>query len=178
MLVAIMYSELNSPTISRVFANKNRSVQTNKTKAANRFQDGFLKHIKAPGLQGDANGLLVLVIIKATQKHLVDNPFEAGINAFLLLLLRQLGILDPQLGVVVNAFGCRHKEKRVFILLQKSTTKFKSTSYSLLNLLAYLLHTGTQEYQVHSSLKTRELSHGHQKNLVNKVKCFFWFSHQ
>lgn len=75
------------------------------TKAADRLQDGLLKHVKAPGLQGDANGLLVLVIVKATQEHLVDNALKARINGFLLLVLWELGILDPQLGVVVNAFG-------------------------------------------------------------------------
>lgn len=81
------------------------------TIAADRFQDSLLKHVKAPGLQGDANGLLVLVIVKATQEHLVDNALKAGVDAFLLLILWQLSILYPQLGVMVDAFGWQTQEK-------------------------------------------------------------------
>lgn len=74
---------------------------------ADRFQNSFLKNVKTSSFQGNANGLLVLVIIKAAQEHLVDNPLKAGVDALLLLILWELGILHPQLGVMINAFGCR-----------------------------------------------------------------------
>ena len=45
------------------------------------------------------------MVVKATQEHLVDNALKSGVDAFLLLVLWQLGILHPQLGVVVDAFG-------------------------------------------------------------------------
>lgn len=76
-----------------------------------RFQDRFLKHVKSSGLQGNANGLLVHAIIQATLEHLIDNALKTWVNAFLLLILRQFGILHPQLSVMVNAFGYRRQKR-------------------------------------------------------------------
>lgn len=84
---------------------------------ADRLKDGLLKHVETPGLQGDADGLLVLVIIQATQEHFVDNALQAWVDDLFLFILRQLSIFHPQLGVVVDAFGCSgHKIKRIQVV--------------------------------------------------------------
>jgi hypothetical protein len=72
-----------------------------------RFEDGLLKDVQAPRLQGNADGLLVLVVAQAPLMflHLVDDALEPGINALLLLILGKLRILHPLLGVVVDTFG-------------------------------------------------------------------------
>lgn len=76
------------------------------------FKDGLLKHVETPGLQGNANGLLVLVIIQATQEHLVDDSLQTRVNALFLLIFWHLSIFYTLLGVVVNAFGCIGKKKK------------------------------------------------------------------
>lgn len=76
---------------------------------AYRLQDGLLEDVQTPGLQGDADGLLVLVVAQATQEHLVDDALQAGVDAAALLALLQLRVLHPLLGVVVDAFRCRGK---------------------------------------------------------------------
>lgn len=82
------------------------------TPVSHRLKDGFLKHVKSSGLQGDANGLLVHAIIQATLEHLVDNAFETWVNDFLLLIFWQFSILHPQLSVMVNALGYSSKKKK------------------------------------------------------------------
>lgn len=72
---------------------------------ADRLQDGLLKHVKSSGFQGDADGLLVLVIVKATEEHLVDDALKTRVDAFLLLIFWQLSVLHAQLGVMINALG-------------------------------------------------------------------------
>lgn len=72
---------------------------------ADRLQDGLLKHVKSSGFQGDADSLLVLVIVKATEKHLVDDALKTRVDAFLLLIFWQFSVFHTQLGVMVNALG-------------------------------------------------------------------------
>lgn len=72
---------------------------------ADRLQDGLLKHVKSSGFQGDADGLLVLVIVKTTEEHLVDDALKTRVDAFLLLIFWQLSVLHAQLGVMINALG-------------------------------------------------------------------------
>lgn len=74
-------------------------------RTTDRFEDGLLKDVQAPRLQGNADGLLVLVVAQAPHEHLVDDALEPWIDALLLLILGKLSILHPLLGVVVDTFG-------------------------------------------------------------------------
>lgn len=80
-------------------------VQTTTRGTTDRFEDGFLKDVQAPRLQGNADGLLVLVVAQAPQEHLVDDALQPGVDALLLLILGKLSVLHALLGVVVDAFG-------------------------------------------------------------------------
>ena len=80
--------------------------------ATDRFKDSLLEDVQAPSLQGNADGLLVLMVAQATQEHLVDDALQPGVDALLLLVLRKLGVLHPLLGVVINAFGYGGKDQR------------------------------------------------------------------
>ena len=80
-----------------------------------RAEDGLLKDVNTACLQGDADGLLVQLLLKAALKHPIHDLLQPGINH--LLVVSVIMVEDSLLGVRVNALGCKVK-KNILVLVR------------------------------------------------------------
>jgi hypothetical protein len=103
-----------------------------------RLFNGLAYLIEPPGLQGDANGLIELIVLVAPVKHPSDDTLHLSINVNTVLFPVDHG--DPLLDVLVNALVDECLDVLTLLVQVESVSRLQRQPQSILVLLQVVEH--------------------------------------